>query len=130
MEVIKKELLAVRDKYGDERRTRIEPLQGEFSAEDLIPDEPMAIFITDQGYVKRLSLDTFAKQRRGGRGIGGMTTRENDFIRHFFVGSTHQDVLFFSDRGVSVSREQLAIIEPLQIFTEPQPAGGHTTGVH
>jgi DNA gyrase subunit A len=100
MELIKKELLAVREKYGDERRTRIEHVQGDLSTEDLIPDEPMAIFITDQGYVKRLSLDTFAKQRRGGRGVGGMATRENDFIRHFFVGSTHQDVLFFSDRGV------------------------------
>ncbi|MEB3198313.1 MAG: DNA gyrase subunit A [Candidatus Sericytochromatia bacterium] len=98
--VIKAELAAVRDKYGDERRTQIEHSDGELSTEDLIPDEPMAIFITDQGYVKRLSLDTFAKQRRGGRGIGGMQTRENDFIRHFFVSSTHQDVLFFSDRGI------------------------------
>ncbi|HEY9722200.1 MAG TPA: DNA gyrase subunit A [Oscillatoriaceae cyanobacterium] len=100
MDVIKKELQTVRDKYGDERRTRIEHAVGDLSTEDLIPDEPMAIFITDQGYVKRLSLDTFAKQKRGGRGVGGMATRENDFIRHFFVGSTHQDVLFFSDRGV------------------------------
>jgi DNA gyrase subunit A len=98
--VIKSELTAVRDKYGDERRTQIEHAAGDLSTEDLIPDEPMAIFITDQGYVKRLSLDTFAKQRRGGRGIGGMQTRENDFIRHFFVSSTHQDVLFFSDRGI------------------------------
>jgi DNA gyrase subunit A len=98
--VIKQELTQIRDKYGDERRTRVEADSGDLSMEDLIPDEPMAIFITDQGYVKRLSLDTFAKQRRGGRGIGGMTTRENDFIRQFFVGSTHQDVLFFSDRGV------------------------------
>ncbi len=100
MEVIKKELAAVRDKYGDERRTRIEHAVGDLATEDLIPDEPMAIFITDQGYVKRLGLDSFQKQRRGGRGIGGMQTRENDFVRHFFVSSTHQDVLFFSDRGV------------------------------
>ncbi|MEB3284601.1 MAG: DNA gyrase subunit A [Candidatus Sericytochromatia bacterium] len=98
--VIKNELAAVRDKYGDERRTQIEHSAGDLSTEDLIPDEPMAIFITDQGYVKRLNLDTFAKQRRGGRGIGGMQTRENDFVRHFFVSSTHQDVLFFSDRGI------------------------------
>ena len=100
MSVIKTELAAVRDKYGDERRTQIEHAVGDLSTEDLIPDEPMAIFMTDQGYIKRLSLDTFAKQRRGGRGVGGMATRENDFIRHFFVGSTHQDVLFFSNRGV------------------------------
>ncbi|MEB3223633.1 MAG: DNA gyrase subunit A [Candidatus Sericytochromatia bacterium] len=100
MAVIKGELLAVRDKYGDERRTRIEHAEGDLSTEDLIPDEPMVVFITDQGYVKRLGLDTFAKQRRGGRGIGGMQTRENDFVRHFFTSSTHQDVLFFSDRGI------------------------------
>jgi DNA gyrase subunit A len=100
MGVIKTELLAVRDKYGDERRTRIEHAEGDLSTEDLIPDEPMVVFITDQGYVKRLSLDTFARQRRGGRGIGGMQTRENDFVRHFFTSSTHQDVLFFSDRGI------------------------------
>ena len=100
MDVIKKELLVVRDKYGDERRTRIEHAVGDLSTEDLIPDEPTAVFITDQGYVKRLGLDTFQKQRRGGRGIGGIQTRENDFVRHFFVSSTHQDVLFFSDRGV------------------------------
>ncbi|MEB3329280.1 MAG: DNA gyrase subunit A [Candidatus Sericytochromatia bacterium] len=98
--VIKTELLAVRDKYGDERRTRIEHAEGDLSTEDLIPDEPMVVFITDQGYVKRLSLDTFARQRRGGRGIGGMQTRENDFVRHFFTSSTHQDVLFFSDKGI------------------------------
>jgi DNA gyrase subunit A len=100
MEVIKKELIAVRDRFGDERRTRIEHMAGDLNVEDLIPDEPMAIFITDQGYIKRLSLDTFNKQRRGGRGISGLSTRENDFVKQFFVGSTHQDVLFFSTRGV------------------------------
>ncbi len=101
--IIKQELITVRDKYGDERRTQIEMAEGEFRREDLIPDEDMAVFITDQGYIKRLAVDTFERQGRGGKGITGMHAREGDFIRHFFVGSAHQQVLFFTNKGLSYS---------------------------
>jgi DNA gyrase subunit A len=101
--IIKTELVAVRDKYGDERRSQIEHDPGEFRREDLIPDEDMAVFMTDQGYVKRLAVDTFEQQGRGGKGITGMNAREGDFIRHFFVGSAHTPVLFFTNRGLVYS---------------------------
>ncbi|MBU6429777.1 MAG: DNA gyrase subunit A, partial [Cyanobacteria bacterium REEB65] len=71
--------------------------------EDLIPDEEMAVFITDQGYLKRLAVDTFERQGRGGKGITGMGHREGDFVRHFFVGSAHQPVLFFTNKGLAYS---------------------------
>ncbi|MGE5707294.1 MAG: DNA gyrase C-terminal beta-propeller domain-containing protein, partial [Bacteroidota bacterium] len=101
--IIKTELKEIKDRYGDERKTRLEVNPGELTQEDLIPEEQMAVFMTDQGYIKRLSLDTFEKQRRGGRGVGGMGTREGDFVRHFFVGSTHSQVLFFTNKGLAYS---------------------------
>ena len=101
--IIKTELVAVRDKFGDDRRTRLEHDPGDFRREDLIPDEDMAVFITEQGYVKRLATDTFESQGRGGKGITGMQHRDGDFMRHFFVASAHQNVLFFTNRGVSYS---------------------------
>ncbi|MBM3270644.1 MAG: DNA gyrase subunit A [Candidatus Sericytochromatia bacterium] len=101
--IVKAELVAVRDKYGDARRTQLEHAPGEFRHEDLIPDEDMAVFMTDQGYIKRLAVDTFERQGRGGKGITGMSQRDGDFIRHFFVASAHQPVLFFTNRGVSYS---------------------------
>ncbi len=101
--IVKQELVAVRDKYGDERRTQLEHAPGEFRHEDLIPDEDMAVFMTDQGYIKRLAVDTFERQGRGGKGITGMSQRDGDFIRHFFVASAHQPVVFFTNRGISYS---------------------------
>ncbi|HEY9898510.1 MAG TPA: DNA gyrase subunit A [Pantanalinema sp.] len=111
MAIIKTELLAVKDRYGDDRRSKLMHDPGEIRQEDLIPDEPMAIFITDQGYIKRLSTDTFEKQRRGGRGIAGMQTREDDFIRHFFVTNAHANVVFFSNRGIAYSLKAYEIPE-------------------
>ena len=109
--IIRTELLAVKDRYGDERKTKLMHDPGEIRQEDLIADEPMAIFITDQGYIKRLNVDTFEKQRRGGRGIAGIQTREDDFIRHFFVGTAHSQVLFFSNRGIAYSLKVYEIPE-------------------
>lgn len=111
MGIIRTELLAVKDRYGDERRTKLMHDPGEIRQEDLVPDEPMAVFITDQGYIKRLAADTFEKQRRGGRGVAGMQTREGDFIRHFFVSNAHSHVLFFSNRGIAYSLKVYEIPE-------------------
>ncbi|MNX85379.1 DNA gyrase subunit A [compost metagenome] len=111
MAIIKTELLAVKERYGDERRSKLQHDPGEIRQEDLIPNEPMAIFITDQGYIKRLPTDTFEKQRRGGRGIAGMQTREGDFIRHFFVTNAHGNVVFFSNRGIAYSLKAYEIPE-------------------
>ncbi|MBO9540325.1 DNA gyrase subunit A [bacterium] len=111
MGIIKTELLAVKERYGDERRSKLQHDPGEIRQEDLIPNEPMAIFITDQGYIKRLPTDTFEKQRRGGRGIAGMQTREGDFIRHFFVTNAHGNVVFFSNRGIAYSLKAYEIPE-------------------
>ena len=100
-EKIKTDLLRIKDKYGDKRRTVITIDPGEISSEDLIPDEPMAVFITNQGYIKRIPIDTFEKQKRGGVGVGGMKTREEDFIKHFFVCTNHSYVMFFTNKGLS-----------------------------
>ena len=97
---IKEELLKIGEKYKSPRRTQIIADPGELCNEDLIPDEPMAVFITDQGYIKRILLDTFEKQKRGGMGVGGMKTREEDFIRHFFISSSHNYVMFFTNKGL------------------------------
>ena len=98
--IIKEELAELKKKYGDERRTRIEA-QGaeELSAEDLIAEEDMAISVTRDGYIKRMPLDTYRLQRRGGRGITGMQTREADAVRRLLVADTHDSLLFFTDRG-------------------------------
>ena len=97
--VIRKELVAVRTKYGDERRTKIEPFEGEIDFEDLIDESMSVITMTHFDYVKRLPLDTYKSQNRGGRGIMGMTTRDEDFVRDLFISSTHDDVLFITNKG-------------------------------
>ncbi|HHW67687.1 MAG TPA: DNA gyrase subunit A [Epulopiscium sp.] len=97
--VIKEELLIIRQKYGDERKTRIEMDSGELDVEDLIADEPNVITMTHLGYIKRLPLNTYKSQNRGGRGIIGMQTREEDFIEDLFIASTHHYILFFSNKG-------------------------------
>ncbi|NQU78114.1 DNA gyrase subunit A [Candidatus Falkowbacteria bacterium] len=98
--VIKKEVLAIKEKYGDERRTKI--IKGsidKFSQEDLIPNEPTIVMLTRDGYIKRLSPDTFKTQSRGGKGIIGLTTKEEDIVESFFSTTTHCDLLFFTTRG-------------------------------
>ena len=100
LHMIKEDLKYLRDKYGDERRTRIIPdADGEVSDEDLIPDVKVLVTLTERGYVKRINADTYKTQRRGGRGIKGMVTREQDVVRHILTCNTMDDLLFFTDRG-------------------------------
>lgn len=97
--IIKKELLEIKNKYADPRRTFISSEDVFIGAEDLIPEEEAVITITYQGYVKRIPLDTYKSQRRGGRGVTGMGTKEKDFVRHLFIASTHHFFLFFTNKG-------------------------------
>lgn len=100
MALIKEELLSLKEKFSDERRTTIiEEEQGEFTLEDLIAEEDMVITISHAGYIKRLPTSTYRRQRRGGRGVTGMGTKEEDFVEHLFIASTHDYILFFTDRG-------------------------------
>ncbi len=100
LHLIKTDLQYLKEKYGDERRTRIIPdADGEVSDEDLIPDVKVLVTLTERGYVKRLNADTYRTQRRGGRGIKGMVTREQDVVRHILTCMTMDDLLFFTDRG-------------------------------
>ena len=97
--VIRQELLEIKEKYGDVRRTQITNEESIFDEEDLIAEEDMVITITHQGYIKRIPLDTYKNQRRGGRGVTAMATKEEDFVRHLFVASTHHYLLFFTNKG-------------------------------
>jgi DNA gyrase subunit A len=99
MQVVVTELKEVRTKYSDERRTVIVEESGELRIEDLIADEDMAITVTNTGYVKRTAISTYRAQRRGGKGRIGMRTREEDFVSHLFIASTHAYIMIFSDRG-------------------------------
>ena len=99
MEVVLQELKDVREKYSDERRTVIVEESGELRIEDLIADEDMAITVTNTGYIKRTAISTYRAQRRGGKGRIGMRTREEDFVSHLFIASTHSYIMIFSDRG-------------------------------
>jgi DNA gyrase subunit A len=100
MQIIVDELKAVQAKYGDDRRTEIiEGEAGEISIEDLIAEEDMAITVSNTGYVKRTAISTYRNQRRGGKGRIGMRTRDEDFVSHLFVASTHAYIMIFSDRG-------------------------------
>jgi DNA gyrase subunit A len=99
MQVVLNELREVREKYSDERRTVIVEETGELRIEDLIADEDMAITVTNTGYIKRTPISTYRAQRRGGKGRIGMRTREEDFVSHLFIASTHSYIMIFSDRG-------------------------------
>ena len=96
---VRKEIIQVRDAYGDARRTEILDELGEFRVEDLIADENMVVTVSNQGYIKRLPVTTYRKQRRGGRGVSGMETKDDDFVRDLFIASAHQYMLFFTNRG-------------------------------
>ena len=98
-DIIKEELIEIRDKFGDERKTKIVAAEGEIDIEDLIKEEQTVITLTHFGYIKRLPIDTYRSQRRGGKGITGMTTREDDFVKQIFTASTHDTILFFTNKG-------------------------------
>jgi DNA gyrase subunit A len=99
MQIFKDELDDLVHKFGDPRRTEIVASEGEFSVEDLIAEEDMVITISHAGYIKRIPVTTYRRQRRGGRGLNGMGTREDDWVEHLFVASTHDYVLFFTHSG-------------------------------
>jgi DNA gyrase subunit A len=99
MQIIIDELRAVQQKYGNDRRTEILAEEGEFRAEDLIAEEDVAITVSNTGYIKRTAITNYRNQRRGGKGRIGMRTREEDFVSHLFVASTHSYIMIFSDRG-------------------------------
>ncbi len=99
MQIVVDELRAVQTKYGDDRRTEIIDATGEINIEDLIAEEDMAITVSNTGYIKRTAISTYRNQRRGGKGRIGMRTRDEDFVNHLFVASTHAYIMIFSDRG-------------------------------
>ena len=98
-DIIKEELLEIKDKYGDERKTKIVAAEGEFDVEDLIKEEQCVVALTHFGYIKRMPIDTYKSQKRGGKGITGIATREEDFVKQIFTASTHDTILFFSNKG-------------------------------
>ncbi len=99
MELIAKELLELKEKFGDERRTEIVAKTGEFSVEDMIAEEDMVITISHSGFIKRFPVSGYRRQTRGGRGATGATAKEDDFLEHLFIAGTHDYVLFFTDKG-------------------------------
>jgi len=99
LDIVRGDLVELRDKYGDDRRTEITDAGVKVDLEDLIAEETQAVTISHQGYIKRLPLTTYRRQHRGGKGVSGGSTREDDFIEHFFVASTHAYLLCFTNRG-------------------------------
>ena len=99
MSIIKLELQEMKNQYGDARRTEIIPVDSDFTMEDMIADEEVVLTITHEGYIKRTALNTYRTQRRGGRGVQGATSKEEDFVEHLFIVNTHNYMLFFTDRG-------------------------------
>jgi len=99
LEIIKEELLEIQEKFGDERKTKIVAAEGEINVEDLIKEEQTVIALTHFGYIKRMPVDTYRSQRRGGKGITGIATKEDDFVKEIFTASTHDTILFFSNKG-------------------------------
>ena len=99
MDIIKEEMLLVKDEFGDERRTEIIPVDSNFSMEDMIAEEEVVLTITHSGYIKRTALNTYRTQRRGGRGVQGATSNDEDFVEHLFIANTHNYMLFFTNLG-------------------------------
>ncbi len=97
--IIKEELVALKDRFGDDRRTEIVEDEGEFDLEDLIAEEDMIITVTHTGYIKRIPIGTYRRQRRGGKGVTGLGMKDEDFVQNLFIASTHSYILFFTDKG-------------------------------
>ena len=98
-QIIKEEMIEIKEKFGDERKTKIVAAEGEIDVEELIKEEQSVIALTHFGYIKRMPIDTYKSQKRGGKGITGMTTKEDDFVKQIFTASTHDTILFFSNKG-------------------------------
>ncbi len=98
-DIIKEELIEIKEKFGDERKTKIVAAEGEIDIEDLVKEEQTVITLTHFGYIKRLPIDTYRSQKRGGKGVTGVTTREEDFVKQIFIASTHDTILFFTNKG-------------------------------
>ena len=98
-DIIKEELLEIKEKFGDERKTKIVAAEGEIDLEDLIKEEQCVVALTHFGYIKRMPIDTYKSQKRGGKGITGIATREDDFVKEIFTTSTHDTILFFTNKG-------------------------------
>ena len=99
MDIIKAELMELREAYGDQRRTEIIPVSTDFSIEDMIAEEEVVITITHKGYIKRTAVTTYRTQRRGGRGVQGAISKDEDFVEHLFIANTHNYILYFTDKG-------------------------------
>ncbi len=99
MEILKKEITDLSKEFGDDRRTEIVTDEGDFSVEDLIAEEDMVVTVSHQGYIKRIAVSTYRRQRRGGRGLNGMAHKEEDWVEHLFIASTHDYVMFFTQTG-------------------------------
>ena len=99
MDIIKQELVDIRDQYGDERLTEVIPVDSDFSMEDMIAEEEVVLTITHKGYIKRTAANTYRTQRRGGRGVQGAMSKDEDFVEHLFIANTHNYMLFFTDKG-------------------------------
>ena len=99
MDIIKSELLNIQEQYGDDRLTEIIPVDADFSMEDMIAEEEVVLTITHKGYIKRTAANTYRTQRRGGRGVQGAMSKEEDFVEHLFIANTHNYMLFFTDKG-------------------------------
>lgn len=99
LEIVKEEVLKIRDRFNDDRKTEISMVEGDVDDEDLIPVEDCVLTLTKMGYIKRLPVDTYHTQNRGGKGLKGMTTREEDYAEHMFVCSTHDNILYFTNHG-------------------------------
>lgn len=97
--IIREELLEIKGKYNDERKTSIAPSQDEIMDEDLIPQEEVVVMLTQQGYIKRLPISTYRSQHRGGKGVTGMGTKEDDFVQHIFITNSHHYIMFFTNKG-------------------------------
>ena len=98
-DIIKEELIQIKEKFGDDRKTKIVAAEGEIDVEDLIKEEQTVIALTHFGYIKRMPIDTYRSQKRGGKGISGISTREEDFVKQIFTASTHDTILFFTNKG-------------------------------
>ncbi len=109
--IIKEELLAIKDKHGDDRRTRIVNKEGELDLEDLIAEEEVVVTLTHQGYIKRMPVTSYRSQRRGGRGVAAVRKREDDFVKHMFITSTHNNILFFTNFGLMYKKKVYEIPE-------------------